>query len=103
MSLRAKPPELLEASAKGTVPVLVVPRPGPRPGNGSDFEEKKPARVLEESLEIMLWALEHRDPQGWWAGRSHAARSRARGPAARVGMRRVLHGECRMGSALFMK
>ena len=26
VSLRAKPPELLEASAKGTVPVLVVPR-----------------------------------------------------------------------------
>ncbi|QPN58980.1 glutathione S-transferase N-terminal domain-containing protein [Synechococcus sp. CBW1002] len=75
VSLRAKPPELLEASAKGTVPVLVVPgkRTGSGKENGSSSEETKPAQVLEESLEIMRWALEHRDPQGWWVGRSPAA------------------------------
>ncbi|MBM5792085.1 MAG: DUF952 domain-containing protein [Cyanobacteria bacterium M_surface_10_m1_298] len=49
VSLRAKPPELLEASAKGTVPVLVLP-------DGT---------VMEESLAIMRWALEQADPQGW--------------------------------------
>ena len=41
VALKAKPPELLEASAKGTVPVLVRP----------DGE------TLEESLAILLWAL----------------------------------------------
>ena len=51
VSLKAKPPELLEASAKGTVPVLVLG-----------------AEVLDESLAIMRWALEHRDPLGWLAG-----------------------------------
>lgn len=40
VALKAKPPELLEASAKGTVPVLV------RPGG----------EVMEESLAIVLWA-----------------------------------------------
>jgi glutathione S-transferase len=55
VSLKAKPPELLEASAKGTVPVLVL---------AND--------VLEESLAIMRWALELRDPHGWLAGWSPA-------------------------------
>jgi len=41
VALKAKPPELLEASAKGTVPVLV------RPGG----------ETVEESLAIVLWAL----------------------------------------------
>lgn len=49
--LRDKPPALLEASAKGTVPVLVTPD----------------GRVLEESLDIMLWALELHDPEQWLA------------------------------------
>ena len=55
VSLRAKPPELLEASAKGTVPVL-------RAGH----------QVLDESLAIQRWALERRDPHGWLAGWSGA-------------------------------
>lgn len=41
-----KPPEMLEASPKGTVPVLVL-------DNGV---------VIDESLEIMLWALGQSDP-----------------------------------------
>ena len=47
--LRNKPPELLAASPKATVPVLVLPD-GP---------------VLEQSLDIMHWALERHDPAGW--------------------------------------
>ncbi len=49
VALRSKPPELLAASAKGTVPVLVLP----------DGE------VIDESLDVMLWALCQRDPEGW--------------------------------------
>lgn len=48
--MRDKPAELLALSPKGTVPVL-------RLADGS---------VLEESLDIMQWAFEARDPQGWW-------------------------------------
>ena len=47
--LRNKPQGLLQASPKGTVPVLVLPG----------------GRVLEQSLNIMLWALDQHDPQGW--------------------------------------
>ena len=48
VSLKAKPAELLALSPKGTVPVL-------------DTGE----RVLEESLDIMRWALAFDDPQDW--------------------------------------
>ena len=47
--LRNKPAALLHASAKATVPVLQLPD----------------GRVLEQSLEIMRWALEQHDPQRW--------------------------------------
>ena len=47
--LRAKPQGLLQASPKGTVPVLVLPS----------------GQVLEQSLDIMLWALGQHDPQNW--------------------------------------
>ena len=47
--LRKKPPEMIAASPKGTVPVLVLPD----------------TRVIEESLEIMHWALNRNDPEGW--------------------------------------
>lgn len=46
--LRAKPAELLSASPKGTVPVLVL----------SD-------RVIDQSLDIMHWALAQHDPEHW--------------------------------------
>ena len=49
--MRDKPAELLALSPKGTVPVL-------RLTDGS---------VLEESLDIMQWAFEARDPEGWWS------------------------------------
>lgn len=47
--LRNKPQGLLLASPKGTVPVLVLPS----------------GQVLEQSLDIMQWALAQHDPQGW--------------------------------------
>lgn len=46
--LRDKAPELLEASAKATVPVVV---------NGND--------IIDESYDIMLWALKQNDPDAW--------------------------------------
>lgn len=46
--LRDKPQAMLDASPKGTVPVLV-----------SD------ADVLDESLDIMVWALRQNDPEAW--------------------------------------
>ncbi len=49
ISLRDKPAELLKISPKGTVPVLVT-------GNGM---------VIDESLDIMRWALSQYDPHGW--------------------------------------
>jgi glutathione S-transferase len=49
VALRSKPVELLAASPKGTVPVLVLP-------DGT---------VIEESLDVMLWALRQHDPDGW--------------------------------------
>ena len=52
--LRSKPPEMLAASPKATVPVLVL----------------TDGQVIEQSLEIMLWALAQNDPQGWLASDS---------------------------------
>ncbi|WP_349276366.1 glutathione S-transferase [Polaromonas hydrogenivorans] len=49
--LKNKPPEMLSASPKATVPVLVL----------------TDGTVIEQSLEIMLWALAQNDPQGWLA------------------------------------
>ena len=49
--LRDKPPELLALSPKGTVPVLRLP-------DGT---------VLEQSWDIMRWALEADDPGGLWS------------------------------------
>ena len=47
--LANKPAAMLAASAKGTVPVLVL----------DDSE------VIDESLPIMRWALARNDPEGW--------------------------------------
>lgn len=48
VSLKAKPPEMLALSPKGTVPVLSI--------DGA---------VIDESLAIMRWALEQNDPADW--------------------------------------
>jgi len=47
--LRNKPEEMLAISAKGTVPVLQLPD----------------GRVLDESMDIMMWALDQNDPNQW--------------------------------------
>ena len=47
--LRDKPDAMLEASAKGTVPVVVLPD----------------GQVIDESLDVMRWALAENDPDGW--------------------------------------
>ena len=49
VALSNKPAHLLTASPKATVPVLVLPH----------------GQVLDQSLDIMMWALERRDPLGW--------------------------------------
>jgi glutathione S-transferase len=46
--LRDKAPEFIAASGKATVPVLVLPD-----------------RVIDESFDVMLWALKRADPEGW--------------------------------------
>ncbi len=51
--LRDKAPALLAASPKATVPVLVLPD-----------------RVIEESYDIMLWALAQNDPERWLLGQN---------------------------------
>ncbi len=58
ISLRDKPPEMLAISPKGTVPVL----------HCAD------GQVIEQSLDIMRWALQQHDPQGWlrWSAGSEA-------------------------------
>ena len=47
--LRDKPAEMLEASPKGTVPVLVL----------------EDGTVIDESIDVMKWSLDTADPLGW--------------------------------------
>lgn len=49
IQLRDKPPAMLAASPKGSVPVLVL----------DDI------RVIDESWDIMQWALQQHDPSNW--------------------------------------
>lgn len=50
--LRNKPQAMLEISPKGTVPVLVL----------------NDCNVIDESIDIMRWALTQNDPDGWYRG-----------------------------------
>lgn len=49
VALKSKPVPMLDASPKGTVPVLCLPL----------------GQVLEQSLDIMQWALQQHDPEAW--------------------------------------
>lgn len=60
VAMKNKPAELLALSPKGTVPVL----------DTGDH-------VLEESLDIMRWALEQNDPQDWRLQAAPAAAAQA--------------------------
>lgn len=52
ITLSDKPAHMLEISPKGTVPILILP-------NG---------HIIDESLDIMLWALEQNDQHRWLNG-----------------------------------
>ncbi len=54
-TMKDKPTEMLLASPKGTVPVLVI---GINEDNNSDD-----VTVIDESLDVMLWALYRNDPE----------------------------------------
>lgn len=54
--LRDKPQEMLDSSPKATVPVLVMQDEG----------------ILEESLDVMLWALAKNDPDSWLTDKAEA-------------------------------
>ena len=54
--LRDKPSEMLEVSKKGTVPVLVL----------------EDGKVIDESLEIMYWALNKNDPDNWLSDKQYS-------------------------------
>ena len=51
IALKDKPAHMLQVSPKGTVPVLVL----------------ADGQVIDQSLEIMVWALQQRDTDGWLA------------------------------------
>ena len=59
--LKNKPQTLMQASAKGTVPVLIL-----------DHGE-----VIDESLDILFWALSRHDPDHWLA-ETHNIESKTR-------------------------
>lgn len=61
--LKHKPAHMLALSPKGTVPVLWL-------------RSQAGEQVLEQSLDIMLWALRQQDPLGWLPS-SHAAMEEA--------------------------
>ncbi|MDF2639246.1 MAG: glutathione S-transferase [Novosphingobium lindaniclasticum] len=64
VKLSGKPAEMLEASPKGTVPVLVL-------ADGT---------VIDQSLDIMRWALKRNDPAGWLASDDAALTAANDGP-----------------------
>ncbi|EIK94868.1 glutathione S-transferase-like protein [Pseudomonas sp. M47T1] len=68
VSLKAKPADMLAASPKGTVPVLVL-------DDGT---------VIDESLDIMRWALARNDPDGWLAADGQALIEHNDGPFKRA-------------------
>lgn len=64
VKLSAKPAEMIEASSKGTVPVLVL----------------RDGTVIDESLDIMHWALRCNDPCDWLLHKDEALIAANDGP-----------------------
>lgn len=57
VSLKSKPQEMLEISPKGTTPVMQIFK---------DIENsERNSIILEESLDIMNWAIQQNDPCNW--------------------------------------
>ncbi|MEO1015726.1 MAG: glutathione S-transferase [Pseudomonadota bacterium] len=65
--LKNKPDEMLAASPKGTVPVLIDQKAG----------------VIDESLEVMRWALARNDPERWLSKSDDALIAENDGPFKR--------------------
>lgn len=61
--LKDKPEEMTQVSSKGTVPVLLI-------GD----------KVIDESLDVMHWALEQSDPENWLAAIDTTLVEQADGP-----------------------
>jgi glutathione S-transferase len=55
ITMKNKPEEMLQVSPKGTVPVLVFP--------DLHNEYSTTSKVIDESLDIMVWALQQNDPE----------------------------------------
>ena len=68
VKLSAKPAELIAASAKATVPVMVLP-------DGA---------VIDESIDVMRWALARHDPERWLNGDDTALIAANDGPFKRA-------------------
>lgn len=64
VSLKDKPQCLLDISPKGTVPVLLTAE----------------TKVIDESLDIMLWALQQSDPSAWMRNINYALINNNDGP-----------------------
>ncbi len=75
--LRHKPPAMLAISPKGTVPVLQLPD----------------GQVIDESLDIMKWALQQADTPA-----SHALIARNDGPFKALLDRRLTESPCLLGN-----
>lgn len=61
VDLKNKPAQLLNLSPKGTVPILWLPSHG----------KNSAPQVIEQSLDIMLWALGQHDPGQWLPVNEH--------------------------------
>ena len=57
ISLKDKPQAMLDVSSKATVPVLVL------------IDQT----VIDESLDVMLWALSKNDPDSWYSNLAHSS------------------------------
>lgn len=71
VKLSNKPDALIEASPKATVPVLILAN-----NNGGET-------IIDESIDIMRWALAQNDPEGWLLRDDAALISRNDGPFKR--------------------
>ena len=56
ITMKDKPDEMIQVSPKATVPVLVL-------GGEASTDSETPYTVIDESLDIMLWALNLNDPE----------------------------------------
>ena len=63
ITMKDKPAEMLLASPKGTVPVLVIEHHGASINNCENETQLISPEVIDESLDLMLWALNRNDPE----------------------------------------